>query len=120
MGSKKDKDEVVWVAYLNKIDKQHDKLEEKMDVVIIKVNDIHHELSRNTDSLVIHEHRTTLAEKRLEHIERHAARIDFIIDILKPTKTKLAVILVIASIACGTIDFNSKIPWTKQLIELIK
>lgn len=108
------------MSYLDSLSKQHDRLEDKIDAIIIKQNDIHVQVTRNTDSLIEHMRRTQLAEKRIEHVEKHIIRIDKVIDILSPTKTKLIILLIASAFAFGVIDFNSKDPIIKQVIQLIK
>lgn len=51
------------------MEKRLDKLEEKLDTIIEKLQDQNLTLARNTDSLVIHEKRTDLAEQKLNVLE---------------------------------------------------
>lgn len=46
------------------------KLELKIDTILEKIEDIHRTLDKNTDSLIIHEKRTDLAEHKLAILER--------------------------------------------------
>ena len=118
MGSRGDDD--LLISYLEKIDKRHDRLEDKIDIIIVKQNETHNQLKRNTDSLIKHEHRTYLAEKRLEFIERHVDKINLILDFLKPTKIKIIVALVVIGIVTGGIDISSADSFIKQIISFLK
>lgn len=79
------------------------RIEEKLDKVIEKINDTNVILAKNTESLIIHERRTDIAEQKLSLLEReyheHSAKDDIILqDISKkledidPIKKHVAVV----------------------------
>lgn len=49
--------------------KKLDKLEEKIDIIVDKLHEQNVTLARNTESLILHEKRTDLAEKKLNLLE---------------------------------------------------
>jgi|688.fasta_scaffold198816_2 hypothetical protein len=50
-------------------DDKLNKIEEKIDKINEKLNEIHVTLAENTQSLIVHEKRTDLAEQKLELLE---------------------------------------------------
>lgn len=51
------------------MEKKLDKIEGKIDKLIDQVNEVNVTLAKNTESLILHEKRTDLAEQRIAHIE---------------------------------------------------
>lgn len=66
-----------------------DKLEEKIDKLDEKVDAINNTLTRNTSSLEKHEYRTTLAERRMDAIDKELAplkdHMTFVMNVVKIT-----------------------------------
>jgi hypothetical protein len=108
------------VIELQRLDQGQQKISDKIDLLIDKHHDLHVQLVRNTDSLIVHEKRTDLAEKRLEHVEQHITRVNKVIDCLTPSKKKIAIILLIISLVSGSVDLTSKKSFIKEIIYLIK
>jgi vacuolar-type H+-ATPase subunit H len=65
------------------MEKRLDKLEERLDTIIDKLHEQNVTLARNTESLIIHEKRTDLAEQKLELLQKayseHAIKDDLIL-----------------------------------------
>ena len=53
------------------MEKRLDKIEEKVDIIVDKLYSIERILDKNTESLIIHEKRTNIAEQKLEVLEAH-------------------------------------------------
>jgi hypothetical protein len=114
----RDKD-LVFVE-LQRLNQNQEKISDKIDLLIDKHHDLHIQLVRNTDSLIVHEKRTNLAEKRLKHVEEHITKINKMIDFFTPTKKKIIIILILLGLVSGTIDVSSKKSLIKDIISLIK
>lgn len=56
------------------MEKRIDRLEEKLDTVIEKLHEQNVILARNTESLIVHEKRTDLAEQKLELFQNEYER----------------------------------------------
>lgn len=54
---------------MTKMETRLNKIEAKIDSILEKMEDIHRTLDKNTDSLIIHEKRTDLAEHKLKILE---------------------------------------------------
>lgn len=115
-----ERDKDLLIVELQRLDQGQQKISDKIDLLIDKHHELHVQLVRNTDSLIVHEKRTDLAEKRLEHVEEHIIKVNKIIEYLTPSKKKIAVILFVLSLLTGTIDLNSKNSIIKEIISLIK
>lgn len=51
------------------MEKRIDKMDAKLDIIIEKLHEQNIVLARNTDSLIVHEKRTDLAEQKLELLQ---------------------------------------------------
>ena len=80
--------------------KRLDKLEEKIDLIVDKLHDQNVTLARNTESLILHEKRTDIAEQKLnlleneykEHSTRDMLRLENIESKLDPIYKHVTVV----------------------------
>lgn len=87
---------------LNRIEQ---KLDEKFDTITDKLHDINVTLTRNTDSLEIHERRTDIAEQRLEEFQKKLNHVDTHVKIVN------FIFLKIIPAAAGCVLFAKKMGW---------
>lgn len=80
-----------------KLDKQDEKLEKQGETLI-----------RNTASLEKHEYRTTLAEKRLDIVEKDLAPLKDSMKFKKQLKSYITYILGLAAAAFGILEYFKK------------
>lgn len=87
---------------IHRIHNSHDKIFEKL-------SEQGETLFRNTVSLEEHVRRTNLLETKVAHVENevdglksHVDKVNFLIDILKPTKDKIKWLLIISSVLGGS------------------
>lgn len=98
------------ISEMKRHDTNHRDLVSKLDKIHDEQIDQGKTLVRNTESLIIHEKRTTASEKRLEQVENHIIRVGVLMDLLTPTKKKITVLMIIASLLTGGADLSSKNP----------
>lgn len=89
----------------HRLNRLEQKIDEKFDQVMDKLHDIDVTLVRNTDSLEIHEKRTTIAEQKLDAFETKLNHVDTHVKIVNFVVLKL-----IPAIA-GCLLFAKKMDW---------
>lgn len=99
------------------------------DRIFDKLSEQGETLVRNTVTLEEHVKRTNLLEKRFVNVETevdglkvHVTKINTILNLFKPTKEKLKVLLLLSALAgggAGTYDLSSKNSFLKTQLEKI-
>jgi len=117
------------VEHLRQQDQNHRSVLGKLDTISERQNSHEKTLLRNT--ITVEEHvkgaiatnqRLTHVEDQLQGIQNHVSKIQWLMQILKPTRKKLLMLATAASLATGGsigIDLASENPKTKKIIQIL-
>lgn len=92
-----------------RINRLEEKLDTKLDAIVDKLHQMNITLTRNTDSLEIHEKRTDIAEKKLDAYEERLDKID------SHNKLVTFIFLKVIPALAAIVAFLYKVGWLQKL-----
>lgn len=123
-------DDKEWDLLLNKleqIDTNHRDVSLKLDKIVDKQTKHGETLVRNTVTLEEHvkgsiasNKRLEIVEKKLDHVETHVGKVELLIDLLRPTKKKIKILILALSLCGGSYGTYDELTSPKIIPAIIK